>query len=280
MTATAGRALVSAMLDHVRSALFLPASNPRAIAKARALACDLVILDLEDAVAAPDKQTARDAAVAAADGAWGGRMLAVRLNGPGEWHDADIAALAGCGGIDLIVVPKVETPAYAAALATRLARPIVAMIETAAGVYAAREIAGAGKVVGLLAGSNDLAATLRLPAHADRTGLTLVLQSIVLAARAAGIAALDGVFNALDDPAGLELDCVAGRAIGFDGKSLIHPGQIETANRIFGPSPQEIEEARALVAAATGGAERFRGHMIEAMHVDAARRALNRAGVT
>jgi len=264
------------MLDHVRSALFLPASNPRAIEKARGLACDMVILDLEDAVVDTDKDVARAAVAAAADGNWNGRPLAVRLNGPGAWHDADLAALADAKGVDLVVVPKVETPEYAEALADRLAKPLLAMIETPAGVYAAREIAGVRSVVGLLAGSNDLAATLHLPG--GREGLAFALQSIVLASRAAGVAALDGVFNLLDDPAGLEADCEAGRRLGFDGKSLIHPNQIETANRVFGPSPSEIEEARALIAAATGGAERFRGRMIEAMHVDAARRALKRAG--
>jgi citrate lyase subunit beta/citryl-CoA lyase len=264
------------MLEDVRSALFLPASKSRAIEKARSLPCDMVILDLEDSVAAADKDAARAAAVEAARLDWGGRLFAVRLNGPGPWHEADIDALAEAAGIDLVVVPKVETPAYAEALAARLSRPLLAMIETPAGVYAAREIAGVGGVAGLLAGSNDLAATLRLPP--GRAGLTLALQSIVLAARAAGIAVLDGVFNALDDPAAFEADCRAGRETGFDGKSLIHPNQIEPANRIFGPSPEEVEEAQALIAAFSGGAERFRGRMIEAMHVDAARRALKRAG--
>jgi citrate lyase subunit beta/citryl-CoA lyase len=264
------------MLDHVRSALFLPASNPRAIEKARGLHCDLVILDLEDAVADTDKEVARAAALAAADGNWGERLLAVRLNGPGAWHEADLAALAEAKGVDLIVVPKVEVPEYAEALADRLSKPLLAMIETPAGVYAAREIAGVRSVVGLLAGSNDLAACLRLPE--GREGLTLALQSIVLGARAAGVAALDGVFNRLDDPQGLEADCAAGRRQGFDGKGLIHPSQIETANRAFSPSAAELEDARALIAAATGGAERFRGRMIETMHVDAARRALDRAG--
>jgi len=263
------------MLEDVRSALFLPASNARAIEKARGLPCDMVILDLEDSVPPADKDVARAAAVEAAEQDWGGRLLGVRLNGPGPWHDADIGALAGDGGVDLVVVPKVETPAYAEGLAGRLSRPLLVMIETPAGVYAAREIAGVGGVAGLLAGSNDLAATLRLPP--GRAGLTLALQSIVLAARAAGIAVLDGVFNALDDTGGFEADCRAGRETGFDGKSLIHPNQIDAANRIFGPSPEEVEEAQALVAAFSGGAERFRGRMIEAMHVDAARRALKRA---
>ena len=263
------------MLDDIRSALFLPASNPRAIEKARGLDCDMIILDLEDSVPDAEKCTARAAAIEAANGDWGGRPLAVRLNGPGAWHDADLAALAEAKGVDLVVVPKVETPEYAEALAGRLAKPLLAMIETPAGVYAAREVAGVRSVVGLLAGSNDLAASLRLPG--GREGLALALQSIVLAARAAGVVAFDGVFNRLDDPAGLEADCEAGRRLGFDGKCLIHPNQIEAANRIFGPSPGELEDARALIEAATGGAERFRGRMIEAMHVDAARRLIERA---
>jgi len=265
------------MLDHVRSALFLPASNPRAIEKARGLACDLVILDLEDAVADKDKSGARDAAIAAACGNWGDRLIAIRLNGPGAWHEADIAALADAKGLDLVVVPKVETPEYAEALGRRLAKPLLAMIETPTGVYAAREIAGVPGVAGLLAGSNDLAAALRLPG--GREGLALALQSIVLAARAAGVTVLDGVYNRLDDPEGLAADCEAGRRLGFDGKGLIHPNQIEAANNVFGPSEAELEEARALVEAATGGAERFRGRMIETMHVDIARRTLKRAGL-
>ncbi len=265
------------MLDHVRSALFLPASNARAIAKARTLPCDMVILDLEDSVRDADKDAARAAAQAAADGGWGERLMAVRLNGPGPSHDADLAALSSLRGIDLIVVPKVETAEYADVLARRLGKPLLAMIETPAGVYAAREIAGVAQVVGLIAGSNDLAATLRLPPDAGRDGLTLALQSIVLAARAAAIVPLDGVFNLLDDSDALEADCLAGRALGFSGKGLIHPKQIEVANRIFAPSAEEIDEAKALIAAASGGAERFRGRMIETMHVDAARRALKRA---
>lgn len=265
------------MLGHVRSALFLPASNPRAIVKARTLPCDLVILDLEDAVAGANKGAAREAAIAAADGDWGDRLLAVRLNGPGPWHEADLAALAKAKKLDLVVLPKVETPEYAEATSHRLVKPLLAMIETPAGVYAAREIAGAQGVVGLLAGSNDLAAALRLPG--GREGMTLALQSIVLAARAAGVAVLDGVYNRLDDPEGLAADCEAGRRLGFDGKGLIHPNQIEVANRAFGPSEAELEEARALVDAATDGAERFRGRMIESMHVDIARRTLKRAGL-
>jgi citrate lyase subunit beta/citryl-CoA lyase len=161
-----------------------------------------------------------------------------------------------------------------ARIAAALARPVLAMIETPAGVLAAPAIAAAAGVAGLIPGTNDLAAALRLPAGGDRTGLAFSLQAIVLAARAAGIMALDGVWNRLDDPSGLEAECREGRAFGFDGKALIHPGQIAIANAVFAPDSAEIEEAQALIAASTGGAERFRGRMIEGMHVAAARRLL------
>jgi citrate lyase subunit beta/citryl-CoA lyase len=259
------------LLDHVRSALFLPASNPRALAKAKTLSCDMVILDLEDAVAESDKDAARTAVIAAAGEDWGGRLLAARINAFGSaWHDADIAALARLEGLDFVVLPKVEE-----APAVALGKPLIAMIETPAGLYAAHAIAG--RVAGLIVGPNDLSATLRLPSGAGRAGLALAYQMILLAARAAGIAAFDGVFNQLDDPDGFAADAQAGRLAGFDGKTLIHPSQIDPANRIFGPSPAELEEAGALIAAFTGGVDRFRGRMIEAMHVDTARRVLGRA---
>jgi (3S)-malyl-CoA thioesterase len=270
------RRYYAAMFDLVRSALFLPASNPRAIEKARSLDCDLVILDLEDSVRDADKAAARAAAAEAAALDWGGRLLAVRLNVSSPWHDADVAALEGLDALDAIVLPKVEGEGDVERLGGHLGKPVLAMIESPAGVYGAREIATAAGVAGLLAGSNDLAATLRLPS--GRHGLTLALQMIVLAARAAGIVALDGVFNGLDDAAALEEDCRFGWANGFDGKCLIHPDQIAPANRIFGPSPDEVAEAQALIAAAQGGAERFRGRMVEAMHVEQARRVLMRAG--
>ena len=267
-------------LDHVRSALFLSASNARALAKARTLACDLVILDLEDAVAEGDKDAARAAAVAAAAEDWDGRVLAVRINGPDSaLHDADVGALAGLGGLALAVLPKTEDAAVAQRVGARLAMPLLAMIETPVGLYAAREIAALPSVAGLIVGPNDLAASLRLPPDAGRAGLALALQMILLAARAAGIVAFDGVYNRLDDPEGFAQDCRAGRLAGFDGKTLIHPNQIAPANEAFGASPQEVEEAEALIAAARGGAERFRGRMIESMHVEQARRAVARAAI-
>jgi citrate lyase subunit beta/citryl-CoA lyase len=263
-------------LDQVRTALFVPASNLRAVAKARTLPCDMVILDLEDSVPDQDKDSARQTVRETAE-AWESGLLAARLNPIGHaCHAADIAALAHAA-VDLVVVPKVEEAAAIDALATRLGKPILAMIETPAGIYAAREIAAAPGVAGLIVGPNDLAATLRLPTFAGRGAMIVALQSILLAARAAGVVALDGVYNRLDNPDGFEADCLAGRETGFDGKTLIHPSQIDPANRVFGPSAQEIEDAEALIAAASGGAERFRGRMIEGMHVDAARRILARS---
>lgn len=264
-------------LHRVRSALYLPASNARAIEKARTLPADLVILDLEDAVKDEDKAAARAAAVAAGAGEWRPPLFAVRINGAGAaWHDDDVTALRQAARLDLIVVPKVEDAASAAALAQRTGKPLLAMIETPTGIYAARGIAAAEGVAGLIAGTNDIAAELRLP-EGDRTGLGFALQTILLAARAGGGVALDGVYNRLDDADGFAAQCAEGRVLGFDGKTLIHPSQIDAANRIFGPGEAEIEDARALIAAQSGGAERFRGRMIEAMHVREAKRLLSRA---
>ena len=258
-----------------RSALYLPASNPRAIQKARGLAADMIILDLEDSVPPASKAEARAAAAEAMAIGFGDRIAAIRINAPGtEWHDADVAALAGSAAA-AAVLPKVETAAEAAAVAAALGLPVFAMIETPRGVLAAAEIAAAPGVGGLMAGTNDLANTLRVPA--GRGGLMLSLQTIVLAARAAGIVALDGVWNRLDDPDGLEAECREGRSLGFDGKTVIHPNQIVIVNRTFGPGEAELEDARALVAAFGGGAERFRGRMIEGMHVEAAERLIARA---
>lgn len=266
---------MTAALPRIRSALYLPASNPRAVAKARTLAADMLILDLEDAVKVEDKDGARDAAVAAAAESFGDKPVAIRVNGIGTaWHAADIAAVSHSAA-GLVVLPKAEDSNALARFADAVGKPVLAMIETPIGVLAAASIAATRGVVGLIAGTNDLAAELRLPADADRDGLTLALQTIVLAARAGGAIALDGVYNRLDDMDGLFAEARAGRAIGFDGKTLIHPAQIDPTHRAFAPDTSEIEDARALVEAATGGAERFRGRMIEAMHVAAARRLLS-----
>ena len=257
-----------------RTLLFLPASNPRAIEKARGLDVDMVILDLEDAVRDEDKAMARAAAVEAAAEGFGDRLCAIRVNGLGTpEHPADLAAVAG-SACDYAVVPKVESAAEASRVVSALVKPVLAMIETPAGVLDARHIAATPGVEGLIAGSNDLRASLHIPS--GREGLALSLQMIVLAARAADIWAIDGVYNSLEDARGLASECRHGRWLGFDGKSLIHPNQIAVAIQAFGPNSEEIDEARALVEAATGGAERFRGRMIEAMHVEQARALLER----
>jgi citrate lyase subunit beta/citryl-CoA lyase len=259
-----------------RTALFLPASNPRAILKARGLHADMVILDLEDAVRADAKAEARIAAVAAAKEGFGASLSAIRINTLDSLeHSADVTAvtLSEC---DFAVLPKAETPADAARVAAALGKPLLVMIETPRGVLAAAEIAATPGVAGLIAGTNDLRATLGIPPGAGREGLALALQAIVIAARAAGIWAVDGVFNALDDAEGLAAECRHGRALGFDGKSLIHPNQIAIATEAFGPTSDELAEARALIDAASGGAERFRDRMIEAMHVDQARALIAR----
>ena len=258
-----------------RTLLFLPGSNPRAIEKARGLDADMIVIDLEDAVKPEDKADARRAAVEAVTTGFGGRPTAVRVNAVGSaWYGDDVVALRHSPA-DLIVIPKAEGHRQVHDVAWLVGKPVLAMIETAAGVLAATSIAPG--TIGLIAGTNDLAADLASPAGAGRAGLAHSLQQVVLAARAARIAAFDGVYNGLEDEEGLAAQCEEGRAFGFDGKSLIHPSQIDTANRIFGPSDEEIEAALRLIAAATGGAERFEGRMIESMHVAQAEKVLARA---
>jgi citrate lyase subunit beta/citryl-CoA lyase len=254
--------------------LFLPASNPRAIAKARESAADLVVLDLEDAVKAEDKDSARRAAIEALGRPWP-MPVAIRVNGTGtRWHDADVEA-AGASGASLLVVPAIKTAGEIAAVRARQPLPVAAMIEKAAAVLAVTDIAGVSDA--LIAGTNDLAADLRLPQGAGRTSMGYALQAIVLAARAAGRPVFDGVFNRIDDRENFAIEALESRALGFDGKSLIHPSQIEPCQAAFTPTREEIGRAERLVAAASGGAERFEGEMIESMHVEAARRLLDRA---
>lgn len=266
-----------------RTALFLPASNARAIEKARTLPADMIILDLEDAVKAEDKEAARAAAQAAA-GTMGDRPVAIRVNGEdSEHHKADLKAVRKSGASH-VVIPKVEKPETLVMAHMRAKRPVLAMIETAAGVMNVGPIASAAssgwgtKVAGLIVGPNDLAASLKLPPAAGRASMQLALQLIVLAGRARELWVLDGVFNKLDDADGLAAECAEGRLLGFDGKTLIHPNQIDIANTAFDPTDAELDEARALIAAASGGAERFNDRMIEDMHVDQAKALLARTG--
>jgi (3S)-malyl-CoA thioesterase len=262
-------------LRHCRSLLFLPASNSRAIEKARTLDADAIILDLEDAVRPDDKAEARATAIAATREGFGDRVVALRINPAGTSHYGDdIVCVRKCT-VDYVVLAKVESARQIADAAWLTGKPVLAMIETPRGVIDAAAIAPATR--GLIAGTNDLCAELGIAPGGGRIGLTYALQRIVLAARAAGIAAFDGVYNGLTDDEGLAEECRHGRAFGFDGKTVIHPSQIETVNRIFGPSGEEIAEARRLIAEANGGAERFEGRMIEAMHVAHAHSVLAKA---
>ena len=258
----------------VRSVLFLPASNARAVARARSAGADLVVLDLEDAVKREDKADARKAAVEAVASEWP-VPVAIRVNGVGtEWHTLDLDAVARSQA-NFVVVPRAISPHLVHGVAEVVGRPVLSMVETAAGVLAAPQIAEASAA--LIAGTNDLRSDLHLPLDATREPISTSLQMIVLAARASGIAAFDGVFNRLEDEEGFLAEAREGRGSGFDGKSLIHPIQIEPCHRAFAPSGQEIERARKLVEAFQGGAERFENEMIERMHVEAAQRVLERA---
>ena len=254
-----------------RSALFLPASNPRAIARAREAGADLVILDLEDAVKAADKEAARAAAVEAVAEPWP-CPVAIRVNGFAcDWYGLDVEAVAGSRA-DLVVVPRVDGAAVVAEVAALTGKPVAAMVETPLGVLRAAEIAD--EAAALIAGTNDLRASLRLPPGAGRERISASLQMVVLAARAAGVPAIDGVFNGLDDPQGFAREAEDGRMLGFDGKSLIHPNQVAPCHAAWAPSEAELARAERLVAAAAGGAERFEGEMVERMHVEAAERLL------
>jgi citrate lyase subunit beta/citryl-CoA lyase len=202
--------------------------------------------------------------------------VAIRINGVGtNWHSLDLDAVARSRA-DLVVVPRAISAHLVRDVAETVSKPVLAMIETAAGVLAAAEIAQV--CAGLIAGTNDLRADLRLPLDATREPISASLQMIVLAARAVGVAAFDGVFNSLEDPDGFLREAEQGRQFGFDGKSLIHPNQIAPCHQAFAPTPAELARAKALVEAFRGGAERFGNEMIERMHVDAAQRVLERAG--
>ena len=214
------------LLRHARSLLFLPASNPRAIAKARTLPCDMVILDLEDAVPEDRKGDALDGALAALTQGFGGRLSAVRINVEGAaTHGREMIGLKGTAA-NYVVLPKVEHPKQVKDVFSVTQKPVIAMIESARGVLAANAIAAGEGCAGLFMGNNALRRDLAIPDQAGRAGLSLAMQTVVLAARAAGIAVFDGVFNRLEDETGLEAECAEGHALGFDGKTLIHPAQV------------------------------------------------------
>lgn len=272
----------------IRSALYMPASNARAIEKARGLAADAIILDLEDAVAPEAKRLARNQALRAArDGGFGARPLVLRVNGlDTEWGEADCRAAADAG-FDAVLLPKVSRPDdLAAARALVGAVPLWAMIETCAAMLALPAIVGAARANDLrclVLGPNDLAKDMRCTPGADRLPLLPHLVAIVTAARTHGLIALDGVCNAIGDTAQLAAECAQGVRLGFDGKSLIHPSQIDAANAAFAPSAEHVAWAERVVAAfalpenADKGAIQLGGQMVERLHLAEAERVVGRA---
>jgi len=275
-----------------RSVLYIPGSKERALDKARSLPCDAIIFDLEDAVAPADKANAREtlaSALAAMD--FGPRARLVRINGfDTDWGAADLDVIARARP-EAILLPKVDGPAQIAALAARLdARPetaetrIWAMMETPEGVLNSPAIARAPRMAGFVMGTNDLIKDMACRTRPDRLPLMMALQTCLMAARAAGILAIDGVYNAFQDQAGLEAECEQGRDLGFDGKTLIHPAQLAVANRVFAPDAAALELAHRQIAAyeaalALGqGVAVVDGKIVENLHIVTARRLLARAG--
>ncbi|HEV7148150.1 MAG TPA: CoA ester lyase [Pedococcus sp.] len=271
-----------------RSALYMPSSNERALEKAKTLPVDALILDLEDAVAPDAKDLARENACAAArSGEYGAREVTIRINGIGtRWHDDDLRA-ASAAGPDAIVVPKVgsaeEVRQLVAAMEAAGAPEhtmLWAMVETPTAMLHCEEIAAASeRLTVLVMGTNDLAKELHAEHVPGRQPLLTGLSLCLLAARATGTVILDGVFNDVKDAEGFEAECLQGRQLGFDGKTLIHPGQVEACNAAFAPSAAAVEDARAVLAAwqAGGGAGvvTHQGRMIENLHVETAERVLS-----
>jgi citrate lyase subunit beta/citryl-CoA lyase len=272
----------------LRSVLYMPAANARALEKAKSIPCDAIILDLEDAVAPDAKADARERAVAAVvSGDYGRRLLAIRCNAVGtEWGSDDLAAAAAAGPA-AVVIPKVDSVAVLDDVSARLdaggatKTEIWAMIETPTGVFDVRALAAHERVSALVVGTNDLARELHAPLGVPgRWNLTPYLAAAGLAAREAGTSIVDGVFNDVGDPDGFVAECRQGVAMGFDGKTLIHPSQVEPANAAWTPSPADVETARRVIAAfdaaaGTGrGVATLDGRMIEALHAATARRTL------
>ncbi|RCW85938.1 HpcH/HpaI aldolase/citrate lyase family protein [Paracoccus lutimaris] len=263
-----------------RSVLYIPAANTRAMEKARTLPADAIIFDLEDAVAPAEKLHARELLARALLADYGGRARIVRINGlETEWGEADARAFAR--DADGVLIPKVSRGASldrAAALIPTT--PLWAMLETPEGMLKAAEIAAHPRLTGMVMGTNDLAKDLHARFRPDRAPLVAGLGLCLLAARAHGRIIVDGVYNAFQDQAGLRAECEQGRDMGFDGKTLIHPDQLDIANEVFAPSEAEIELARRQIAAfdqarAQGlGVAVLDGRIVENLHAETARATL------
>ncbi|EEW60846.1 MAG: CoA ester lyase [Tritonibacter mobilis] len=268
-----------------RSVLYIPGSKPRALEKARGLPVDAIIFDLEDAVSVEEKENARATlAEALAQGGYGARVKIVRINGlDTAWGraDAEAAAHMGC---DAILLPKVSSPADLDALAAITKDvPLWAMMETPRGMLNAAEIAAHPRLQGMVMGTNDLAKEMQTRFRADRLPLMSGLGLCLLAAKAEAKIIVDGVYNAFKDDAGLAAECEQGRDMGFDGKTLIHPAQVEVTNRAFAPSEAEVDLAQRQIAAfeaaeASGqGVAVVDGKIVENLHVVTAREILAKA---
>lgn len=273
-----------------RSVLYIPGSKERALEKATGLACDAIIFDLEDAVAVEEKVNARAILIKALREAdFGARMRIVRINGlDSDWGRDDALAMAAAlkegVKIDAVLIPKVSTKSDLDAVANLIpAVPLWAMMETALGMLNAADIAAHPRLEGMVMGTNDLAKELQCRFRADRLPLQTGLGLCLLAAKAFGKIIVDGVYNAFKDDDGLRAECDQGRDMGFDGKTLIHPAQLEIANAAFAPSEAEIDLARRQIAAfdaaqaAGQGVAVVDGKIVENLHIVTARQVLAKA---
>lgn len=268
-----------------RSVLYIPASKQRALEKARDLAADAIIFDLEDAVAPAEKAAARETLsrfLAEVD--YGHRARIVRINGfDTVWGREDVAAFGAMAAVDAILVPKVDGVAVLDAVAALTQKPLWAMMETARGMLNAGAIAAHARLEGMVMGTNDLAKELGSRSRADRLGVMAGLGLCVLVARAEARVIVDGVYNSFNDDEGLRAECLQGRDMGFDGKTLIHPAQLAVANEVFAPSADELALARrqieafAVAQAAGQGVAVLDGKIVENLHVAGAEAVLARA---
>ena len=268
-----------------RSVLYVPASKTRALGKAATLDVDAVIFDLEDAVAPAEKLSAREILARALDsGNFGHRHRIVRINGTDtEWGEADVRAVAGMA-CDAVLLPKAEDPGQVEQVAALVpGTPVWCMMETPRGVLNAPDIAALPSVEGFVLGTNDLAKEIGCATGGDRMAMMTALQAVLLAARTTGIACVDGVYNAFRDEDGFRAECEQGRALGMDGKTLIHPSQVGVANAVFAPSDAETELARRQIDAYDDAIARGEavavvdGRIVENLHVEMARAVLAKA---
>ncbi|WP_420340830.1 HpcH/HpaI aldolase/citrate lyase family protein [Thioclava atlantica] len=278
------------MARPTRSVLYIPGSKERALEKATGLACDAIIFDLEDAVAIEEKSKARALlAKTLTEVDYGARMKIVRVNGlDTEWGRDDILTFAEAiragAKVDAILIPKVSSPADLDAVADLIQGvPLWAMMETALGMLNASAIAGHARLEGMVMGTNDLAKELGSRFRPDRLPMQTGLGLCVLAAKAQGKIIVDGVYNAFKDDEGLRAECEQGRDMGFDGKTLIHPAQLEICNAAFAPSEAEIDLARRQIAAfeeaekVGQGVAVVDGKIVENLHIVTARQVLAKA---